>query len=657
MHSSSRIFSFLVGFVLVSLLVGFSSSVVSAQSRNKEPAVTLTSNPRVGRADVAVHDLRLEQVFYGSGDVIEGEFKLTNIGEQSIGNLKYSVELVGNFTNRNIPQTIYNYGEISDGITLTRSENKTIRFSYTLPDPLPANSLGIQIKLYEGSERMLARTSISFGTNGETYDYLEHIAQVQIDGEPFGLLDAPIAFEGERMFFAVSLQNGTQALNLTPEISIYNRLLSGEKVTSYNAAKLFINRFDTKEQRIELPVFDYKPGIYTALITYKDEEGIIRSGPFEVRYIVAELKPQIESVAVSENILEARNEIVISVALSDAPLDIRTNNYEDSRPPILQDMKVLITLYDSEGDVIVKDTATIDELGIYAQLKYVPTKDALGFRIVADLIEGETLVDRIEQIYTASETETSAFLEKEKGNVFIVATIFFGTVLIILLVTYLLLRKYKKDRGVSTLLPLLLLTITVSGFSTTAIVSADMFIAAYGERATYIPTNFQINSPRSSAVETYALGEIVPFQIDLWSQNINASLQDASVRISSMYVPRKQEKEEGAASVGLEESEAATVSTPTTDDDIKDWTEWQKVGSTRGFNYSQNNIPWTETLTMQAPEVPGVYRVDFQIKNNVTWTLGQTHENFYEGYFEVVVIEPEPLAPLPDGIIVEAEVE
>jgi len=650
MNSSSLIFSF-KAVLLASLIIGgflcISLSPALAQIRNKEPSITLQSDPREGRADVAVHDLLLEQVFYGSGDVIDGTFKMTNIGMQSISNLKYSVELVGNFTNQNIPQTTYDYGEISDAVTLTESETGTFSFSYTLPNPLPANSLGIQIKLYEGSERLLARTSISFGSNGETYDYLEHIAQVQIDGEPFGLLDAPIAYEGERMLFAISLQNGTRALELTPEVTVYNRLLSGDKITSYDAAKLFINRFDAKEQRIELPVFDYKPGIYTALITYKDEEGLTRSGPFEVRYIVSELKPQIESVAASRNILEAGKETVISISLSDTPLDIRTNNYEDSRPPVLNDMEVLVTLYDAEGNVIVKEVAEVDELGIRAELQYIPKRDELGFRVVADLLEGVTLVDRVEQVYSASEAETNAFLERENGNVAVVAALFFGTLLILLVIAYVLVRKFKQPNIPSSLSILIIFGIAVSGIATSA-VFADEFITAYGERSLYIPTNFQINSPRSAVVETYAVSEIVPFQIDLWSQNTNASLQDASVRISSMYVPRPVVEEVASSSVS---------STATTDEEMRDWTDWQSVGSTRTFEYSQTNIPWTETLTLQAPEVPGTYRVDFQIKNNVTWTLGQTHENFYEGFFEVVVVEEQPEEPLPDGIIVEAEVE
>jgi hypothetical protein len=284
---------------------------------------------------------------------------------------------------------------------------------------------------------------------------------------------------------------------------------------------------------------------------------------------------------------------------------------------------MMITVYGTAGEVVAKETALFDELGVRATAQFVPRKDYVGYEVVADLLEGTKLVDRVSKVVVPSEAEVTTFLENETANVVLIASLFFGILLIVVGSVYVFMRK----RNVS---PCALLLVMCMLFGATA-VFADEFIAAYGERALYIPTNFQINSPRSAVVETYAVGEVVPFQIDLWSQNTNASWQNAEVRISEMYTQQNN-----------------------TD---KNWTAWQTMGTTRTLDYSQNNIPWTETLTVQAPDIPGTYRVDFQIKNDVQWTLGKTHQNFYEGYFEVVVVAPEPLAPLPDGIIVEAEVE
>lgn len=274
--------------------------------------------------DIEVTDLTFDQAAYIAGETISGEFTLVNNSQSEINNIFYEIQLVGNFYKEltedsqqqteikevTIPTTIFNEKRFIENkespISLGVGENKKVLFSYQISKLIKSEDLGIQIQSYigmnNGEEKISGKSSRTFAINGSITDYLEQIAQVQISGRPYGLASSPVIYKNglnpnadKRLFFAISLKNNSKSTKtLFPKVEIYENLITGKLLDSFDAKEITVERGKTREQRIELPLFDYKNGNYTAFITYidKDKDGgeeegeVVISGPFEVRYYV-----------------------------------------------------------------------------------------------------------------------------------------------------------------------------------------------------------------------------------------------------------------------------------------------------------------------------------------------------------------------------------
>ena len=149
------------------------------------------------------------------------------------------------------------------------------------------------------------------------------------------------------------------------------------------------------------------------------------------------------------------------------------------------------------------------------------------------------------------------------------------------------------------------------------------FISGEGKKASYVPSGFQLNSPLPSSIKNYLPNHPIKFQMDFWANGTGTSWRDINMRITSPILESEDPEEH--------------------------WGEWKQVGTRGRFNdYSRNNLPWTESPEpIITPEESGIYRVYFEIENNVTWTIGKIFTNNYVGFVDIAVV----------GIEIEAEIE
>lgn len=658
-------------FIFTVFVIPFSLSAIV-----KDPILNLNEDPRKFKSEIYVHDLILDQVFYGPEDVVSGEFSITSLGDKLNGDsILYRIQLVGNYNEEsNLPTTIYDYGDLSTTtLNFLPDETQNFSFKYKLPIESPSKNLGIQIQLYKDNAEILGRTNTPFGFTGSINNYLEHIAQVQVDGEPFDLLDTPTVYEGEEIFFAASLKNGTNAVRLTPDIKIYNKLLSGEVIRKFEGASIFINRFDKREQRISLPTFNYVPGIYSALINYRDEAGNILAGPFEIRYIVSRIESNISRITTNTPSLIKGEAVTLNVQFNDTPIDIRLRNYEESRPLYLNDLQVNFKVKDVNNFDLLAEGGVEVSAGLdLAEFSFIPEVSRDSYLVEVDLIKDNKVIDSL--IHTYKDSNYSA---PAKGSLFserlilIIASVVFGLVLIILFILRARFIKkgkksreelkdknnlseteenikekeykdlsldsdveksielgsklndlesieesdFSKNKTINSFFILILfgISFTLINPNNNLLNAAVDFIKAEGHRTIYIPVEFSINNPLPKEISTYEASSTIPFQIDAWSGGAFASMRNVSLR----------------------------VSVPTTTKDISnlDWSDWSSLRDYSSYSsqYTNRNIPFTKSPLVELPGQSGEYKIYFELNHNVSWTIGDTYKNTYLGSIDILV--------------------
>lgn len=394
-------------FLVAMLLFGvpgalFAQAPVDEAPTGQNTEVEYTEDPNAHAPEIYVHDITLEQAAYRAGEMVKGIFTVTNVKENvAAADIKYQIELVGNFTEGGFPQTIFNKATIEGPFTLEGLGKRVFTFEYQLPEAVPSEDLGIQIQTYLGDGRPAARGSAQFAVTGPVANYLEHITQIQVDGEPYGMLEGPTVYEGELVHFAASLQNEGSEVSVTPTIEIYDRLVTGRLLESFEGETITVSATRTSEQRIELPTYNYTPGIYTIMVTYRDEDGYVRSGPHEGRYIVAGTEPTIESLTVDRVEVPANEQFAVAVSYADVPVDIRFENREETRPRELDTIAAEIEVYDARGELIGNKRVFFEPGKQTATVSFTAPYALVGMFVRVGLLVGQEVADIEEKTFTA----------------------------------------------------------------------------------------------------------------------------------------------------------------------------------------------------------------------------------------------------------------
>lgn len=441
------LYSFLILLIFPTLLLSFfanSPYQVSGQVLGDGKAdFEFSEDPKAITPELYVHDLVLDQAVYATGDTVSGNFSISNVKDINANDIFYHIQLVGNFNEAGFPKTVFDIGKPVGPLTINSGDKKRLDFSYKIPKEVGSSNLGIQIQTYLSNGRPSARVAESFLVSGPVIDYLEHIAQIQVDGEPFALTDGPTIFRGEDIFFAVSLSNDSSTIDLTPTIVVYDNFTTGRTLDTFNAPAITISSKGKKEQRIQLPTFNYAPGIYTAVIEYKDKDGRVRSGPFEARYVISGTEPKIDFISVDRTAVGANEQFNVFVQFADSPLDIRLGNLEENRNSNFSDLSVEVIAYDAENVKIDSKKAFFDQGKRSVQVGLTSTYDMNGYYVVANLYRGESVIDSVEKAFS---DRGEFYVDKKTGpgnigQIMVVASILFGIVIVAIVFVFLAVKK------------------------------------------------------------------------------------------------------------------------------------------------------------------------------------------------------------------------
>jgi hypothetical protein len=348
---------------------------------------------------ITISNVLLDQVVYSAGDSATLSFEIENTTDTIQSGLTYRVDAVGSFdTTTKEPSTRFTVGNVVELPLLQPKEIHTIEMPYTLPTYGLSQDMGLRISMYNEIGELVRATSIPVLITGIQSVSQQYIAQLQVDGQPFPLLAGPTLHQGERVSFAISLQRSRVARTLTPSVDVYRGLGTFDAtIDSFAGATITLSTTRSVEQRIVLPTFEYTPGVYTAVVTYKDTEGVVWAGPFEMRYVVADVRPTLVSALPTTIEANANDTFDVVVMYQNPPKDIQLEATYDPASYVGA-MTAEVNVVDAHNVLIGTQRVSFLPGKNDARVSFVAPHYMYGMRIVTTLFEDGVIRDTQDQV-------------------------------------------------------------------------------------------------------------------------------------------------------------------------------------------------------------------------------------------------------------------
>lgn len=399
---------------------------------------------------ITISNVLLDQVVYSAGDSATLSFEIENTTDTIQSGLTYRVDAVGSFdATTKEPSTRFTVGDVVELPLLQPKEIHTIEMPYTLPAYGLSQDMGLRISIYNEIGELVRATSIPVLITGIQSVSQQYIAQLQVDGQPFPLLAGPTLHQGERVSFAISLQRSRAARTLTPSVDVYRGLGTFDAtVDSFAGQTITLSTVKSVEQRIVLPTFEYTPGVYTAVVTYKDTEGVVWAGPFEMRYVVAGVRPTLVSSLPTKLEVSAGDTFDVVVVYKNPPKDLQLDATYDPASYV-GNMEAEVSVVDAHNVLIGTQRISFLPGKNDTRASFVVPHYMYGMRIVTRLFEDGVVRDTRDQVLPTvaslsadSVEEVRIDARQQRG---LVAG---GVVLVLLIITVLIaVRMHMKKQN------------------------------------------------------------------------------------------------------------------------------------------------------------------------------------------------------------------
>lgn len=337
---------------------------------------------------VSVENVLLDQAAYAVGDTAILSFEVSNGADVVQHGLMYRVDVVGNFDEATSePTSRFTLGDVTSLPHLLPGQTHTVELRSVLPQYVASGDLGFQVSVFNSATELVSRGYVRLLVTGTVRPSVTYIAQVQVDGEPFGLAAGPTVYKGEQVAFATSLKSSRGSYSLTPHVAVYegfSPVLS--PIDAFEGETVPVGTTRSTEQRMLLPHFDYRPGSYVALITYKDAEGTAYAGPFAARYVIAGGEPTLHSALPTRLEVPAGESFDVVVTYNDTPKNIALDASFDPAA-YTGTMETEVAVVDANNTIISQSRASFLPGKTTVRVPVTAPHYIHGMRIVAKLYE------------------------------------------------------------------------------------------------------------------------------------------------------------------------------------------------------------------------------------------------------------------------------
>ncbi len=305
-----------------------------------------------------VQNLKLNATSYKAGDTVQGSFSLVDDNTIDASNVYYRVAYMGNYTGHNLPQYQYFTGNIVGPIFVPATGATHETFSFTLPNiQVGTSSVGIEVQALNQAGRLYSWDDAQFtlikGGNVPTLNVSSVF--LKVGTTTFSPTTGPTIFSDETGQLVAKLYNpGNASVTVTPQISIYNRVIGTSVLLATPSLPVTVTPQHTATVTYSLPTFHNTPGVYAGTLDFTDAQNVVRSAQYQFRYIVPGAIATIQSVLLNPmNQVRANQPVQVTIVYTGAPDNILT--YQSANQGQGQ---ISTTLYDRDGTKLSQATTT-----------------------------------------------------------------------------------------------------------------------------------------------------------------------------------------------------------------------------------------------------------------------------------------------------------
>ncbi len=279
----------------ISILMPF---LVWAQSVSNEEQIINQDLPQV-----VINKISLNSVTVNAGEKITGSFIIQNQSSQAVSDLRYKMRLfekpigdTGKGMIDNTPRVPIDTQVSSEVISLNYLEEKTINFSYTVPQNLISEEHLFMIELDQATGNMLnwetAKINITNGSN--KYISISDSAVI-VDNQKYGAQEGVNIDLGKNVQAYLKFNNSTGLTNFKTQTVVYYRDPLLNKITE-ETKDLTVKKGEN-EITFDLPKIDKPGGSYLAVVKLLDSaSNFPLSSEAEFRWVVKGVSAKILSV-------------------------------------------------------------------------------------------------------------------------------------------------------------------------------------------------------------------------------------------------------------------------------------------------------------------------------------------------------------------------
>ncbi len=378
-------------FIYVCLLTVIGFGLASKASAETEP-------------EVYVKNISIGEKVYTAGEHISGTFLLWNAKPENVPEVYYRVSLTGKYAANGLPGVIYDsksYGPVF----LSGNDQRTVAFSYVLPQGVSGSDLGIQVRAYLKSGQTLgwsdAGITVAEKEGAPKAFTLKLVgATLKRGSEAFDVQAGPTLYKGkEGGSLVLSFVNPGEAIMVVPHVDYYNRTPLTPSISSVNEKQVQISKDVTTAVTIPLPTFDWKPGVYAGRVSLIDSQGLRQSLPVEFRYIIAGDIATIQSVTSDKQQVAQGDTVVVTVMYSGTPHDITDGTISSNG-----EGELAVRLFNEKNEPVASKTEKINfNQGESKQITMTAGLPATTLRAEASVMKDGTVLSDFKATLTTDE--------------------------------------------------------------------------------------------------------------------------------------------------------------------------------------------------------------------------------------------------------------
>ncbi len=412
-----------------------------------------------GQLEVYVKDLTLSKTEYKAGETVSGSFTLWNARDMTVPNVHYVILLMGNYKN-SLPTTQYDITSQLGSFFLSSKEKKVVNFTYKLPESVSGDGLGLQVRAVLDTGASLGWADAMIKVTGGTGIATIKTANIKISKNIFGLQEGPVIYENSTGTLNIILKNDTaKEIQVTPDVSIYDRSESRGILGNYKQAKISISPKSEYTFTYELPTFNYTPKVYVGRVEFKDDSGVERAPKVDFRYIVGGDIATINSISADKTSVGKGETVILDVNYSGSPFDILTGKTLGTAGFSDFDLKLF-----NQKDILVGEYS--DKADFNKNSDILLTLNTTGS---ATALRAEMSVTKNGKVLTKYSTNLSSDYEQKKNETdwsgyFSAKTILAILLVLILIISLIFIKTIFKNKIILALVLLMIIGIVITLF-------------------------------------------------------------------------------------------------------------------------------------------------------------------------------------------------